>query len=147
MKTVTIRQSVKLTATPHDVYECLMDSRKHSTFTGCPAKISRKVGGNFTAMESLRGKNVELMPGQKIVQTWQCDYDGWPKNHFSTLTIRLRPTENGTRLDFVQNDVPAVCFTGIREAWLKYYWQPLKKLFRQKDGATASSSEARPAHA
>jgi uncharacterized protein YndB with AHSA1/START domain len=100
MKTKTIRQSVTFPASPHDVYEALMDSKKHAKFTGCAAKISRKVGGRFTAMESLRGRNVELVPDQKIVQSWQCDIEEWPKSQRSTLTIRLKPTaqRHATRL-------------------------------------------------
>lgn len=34
-------------ATPHEVYEALMDSRTHGRLTGGPARISRKVGGRF----------------------------------------------------------------------------------------------------
>lgn len=32
--TKTIEQSVTFNASPHDVYEALMDSEKHSQFTG-----------------------------------------------------------------------------------------------------------------
>ena len=45
----TIRQSVTFKATPHAVYEALMDSRKHARFTGDAASISRKVGGTRLA--------------------------------------------------------------------------------------------------
>jgi uncharacterized protein YndB with AHSA1/START domain len=138
-KTETIQQSVTLPASPHDVYEALLDSKKHSKFTGCAAKISREVGGTFSAMESLRGKNLELVPDQKIVQTWQCDIEGWPKCHFSTLTIRLKPTVGGTRLDFEQIHVPSTCGQKISEAWLKYYWQPLKSLLNNPGTSRASS--------
>jgi activator of HSP90 ATPase len=132
MRTKAIHQVVTIEAPPSEVYDSLMDSKRHSQLTGCTAKISRKVGGSFTAMESLRGKNLELVPDRKIVQTWQCDYDGWPSNHFSTLTIRLKPAEGSTRLDLDQVGVPAQCVKGIREAWHKYYWRPLKKMLRQK---------------
>jgi len=128
VKTGTIRQSVTFGASPDDVYEAIMDSRKHSQFTGCAAKISPRVGGSFTAMDSLRGKNVELRPGRKIVQTWQCDLDGWPKAHFSVLTITLRPVRSGTRLDFKQAHVPADCARKIAASWTKYYWRPLKRM-------------------
>jgi len=132
MRTKTIHQVVIIQAPPSEVYESLMDSERHSQFTGCTAKISREVGGNFTAMESLRGTNIELVPDQKIVQTWQCDYEGWPRDHFSTLTIRLEPMEGGTLLEFTQTEVPAPCFKGISEAWHKYYWHPLKKTFHRE---------------
>jgi len=43
----TIRQSVTIKASPHAVYEALMDSRKHAAFSGMPARISRKVGARL----------------------------------------------------------------------------------------------------
>jgi uncharacterized protein YndB with AHSA1/START domain len=137
MKTETIRQSVSLPASPHDVYEALLDSKKRSRFTGCIAKISRKVGGTFRAMESLRGRNVELIPDQKIVQTWRCDIEGWPKDHFSTLTILLKPTASGTQLNFEQIAVPAACVHWIAKASLENYWQPLEAMLRRSPSATA----------
>jgi activator of HSP90 ATPase len=123
-------------ASPHEVYEALMDSEKHSRFTGCRAKISRKVGGSFTAKDSLRGRDLQLVIDRKIVQTWQCDYDGWPGSHFSSLTIRLKPVPGGTRLEFEQNELPAACCKAISEAWHKYYWQPLKKMLRREAAKT-----------
>ncbi|MGO9139449.1 MAG: hypothetical protein ACLP9S_16040 [Syntrophales bacterium] len=48
MKTPTIRQSVTFKVKSHDVYEALMDSRKHAKFSGEKASISRKGGGKFT---------------------------------------------------------------------------------------------------
>src|SRR5687768_9714065 len=67
LKTKTIHQVVTIQAPPSEVYESLMDSKRHSQFTGCAAKISRRIGGSFTTMASLRGKNVELVPNEKIV--------------------------------------------------------------------------------
>ena len=34
METKTIRQTITFKAPPHDIYEALMDSRKHAKFTG-----------------------------------------------------------------------------------------------------------------
>ena len=45
MKTKTLHQTVKFKASPTQVYEMLMDSRKHRSLSGMPAKISRKFGG------------------------------------------------------------------------------------------------------
>jgi hypothetical protein len=42
----------------------LMDSKKHQSLSGQPAKISRKVGGKFTAWGShISGFNLALKPG------------------------------------------------------------------------------------
>ncbi|MBE3119725.1 MAG: hypothetical protein IMZ50_13355 [Candidatus Atribacteria bacterium] len=40
-----INQTVTFKVTPHDIYETLMDSKKHAAFTGGKASISRAVGG------------------------------------------------------------------------------------------------------
>ena len=43
--TTTIRQTVTFNASPHDVYEMIMDSKKHESLSGEKASISREVGG------------------------------------------------------------------------------------------------------
>jgi uncharacterized protein YndB with AHSA1/START domain len=135
MRTSTINQIVIIEAAPSEVYEAWMDSERHSQFTGRLANISREIGGSFTAMDSLRGNNVELVPGKKIVQTWQCDYDGWPSDHFSVLTIQLSPIAGGTALEFEQTGVPLACLKGIHDAWHKHYWLPLKRMFQEEAAA------------
>jgi len=48
--TSVIEQSVSFPKVdPADLYELFMDSAKHSAATGMPAKISRKVGGKWSA--------------------------------------------------------------------------------------------------
>jgi uncharacterized protein YndB with AHSA1/START domain len=71
MKMRNIRQSVTIKATPHDVNEALMDSRKHSKFTGAKARMSRKMGGKFTVFGSyIQGMNLDVVPNKRIVQAW-----------------------------------------------------------------------------
>ncbi len=93
MKTKTVRQSVTFKATAHDVYETLMDSRKHARFTQAKARISRKVGGKICAYDGyIDGTNLELIPDAKIVQSWRGS--DWPEGHYSRATFclkKLRP--------------------------------------------------------
>jgi uncharacterized protein YndB with AHSA1/START domain len=66
----TIQQSVTLKVSPHEVYEALMDSRKHSKFTGEEASISREVGGKFSAYgDYITGVNLELVQPQQYKTT------------------------------------------------------------------------------
>jgi hypothetical protein len=67
MQTKTLQQAVTFKASPREVYDMLMDSKKHRSLSGEPAKISKKVGGKFTAWGShLSGINLVLKPGKKI---------------------------------------------------------------------------------
>ena len=69
MRTRTLQQTVTFKASPHQVYDMLMNSKKHQSLSGEPAKISRKVGGKFTAWGShISGINLVLKPSKKIVQ-------------------------------------------------------------------------------
>jgi len=126
----TIEQTVTFKATPREVYEALMDSRKHSQFTAAQANISRNVGGEFTAYDGgIRGKNQELVPHTKIVQSWLCRADGWPQDHFSELTITLRAVKGGTRLRLIQTDVPDAAYDICTHGWREAYWEKMKAAF------------------
>src|ERR1700733_8228191 len=48
IKTRSIKQITIFKASPEEVYKTLMDSKRHSAFSGGKAKMSRKVGGTFT---------------------------------------------------------------------------------------------------
>jgi activator of HSP90 ATPase len=124
-----IRQTVTFGATPHEVYEALMDSRKHAQFTGDEASISRKVGGKISAYGGyITGTNLEMAPDQKIVQAWHAA--DWPEGHFSRVTFQLTPVRNGTRLTFTHSGVPAEQYESIKQGWIDNYWKPMKAMLR-----------------
>ena len=134
----TIRQTVTFTAKPLDVYEALMDSRAHSAFTGSAARISPRVGGRFTAYDGYaEGRNLELIPGRKIVQSWRAS--DWPDGHYSTVTFALARAGTGAKLTFTQTEVPDDQVASVRQGWVEFYWEPLKALF-----ATAATRSSRP---
>ena len=127
MKVKSIRQSATFDASPHAVYEMLMDSRQHSKFTGSKASISRKVGGKFTAFGGgLEGTHLELVPDKAIVQTWRAN--DWPAGHYSKATFRLTKVKSGTRLNFTQSGVPVEHYAGISDGWRKFYWVRMKAM-------------------
>src|SRR5215471_2669507 len=82
MQTKTLQQTVTFKASPQEVYDVLMNSKKHRSLSGESAKISKKVGGKFTAWSGhLSGINLVLKPGKKIVQAWRAT--GWWPDHYS----------------------------------------------------------------
>jgi activator of HSP90 ATPase len=129
METKTIKQSATFDASPHTVYELLMDSKKHSVLMGDEAKISRKIGGKFNVGGYIEGVNLELIPDEKIVQTWR--YEDWPKGHFSRATFLLQALDGKTRLTFTQSGVPATFYEDIKQGWIDYYWTPMKEMLRK----------------
>ena len=70
MKTVSVNQTVVIKGTsPHDLYEILMDSKKHAKLVNSTAEISREKGGKFKVYDGyISGTNLELIADTKIVQ-------------------------------------------------------------------------------
>lgn len=126
-----IMQKVLFPVPPIAVYELLMDSEKHSEFTGAAAAINPRVGGMFTAYDGyISGTNKQLVPGKKIVQEWQAA--DWPAGATSTATFELKKTKEGTLLLFTQTGVPSRFRQEISDGWYEHYWDKMKAALQQK---------------
>jgi activator of HSP90 ATPase len=129
-----IHQTVTFKASPHAVYEALMDSKKHAAFTGGKARISRLVGGVIMAYDDyIAGKNVELVPDRKIVQDWRAV--DWPEGYYSRVVFGFTAIPEGTRLDFIHTDVPDGTEEEFTQGWIDNYWEPLKMYLEKASGA------------
>jgi activator of HSP90 ATPase len=119
MKTKDIQQKVIFKAAIHDVYEALMDSRKHARFSGAPARMSRKTGGTFSAYDGyVTGVNIELVPDTWIVQAWRSS--DWSEDCYSLVVYSLKMVKGGTRLEFTQIGVPAKEYKGVNAGWVSF---------------------------
>ena len=129
----TIHLSIIIKATPHEIYEALMDSEKHAVFTGSKAKMSREVGGSISAYDGyITGKNVELISDRKIVQDWRAV--DWPEGHYSQVTFELNPVSEGTRIEFTHINLPDNTEEEFAQGWVENYWKPMKEYFEKKRG-------------
>jgi uncharacterized protein YndB with AHSA1/START domain len=140
----TIEQTVFFEATPEYVYDALLDPKKHTEFTGSPAKTSAKKGATFTAWEGyITGKNVELVKGKKIVQQWKTTE--FPEDYpFSILVLTLTPKKGGTELKMVHSKVPAEQVAEYTGGWKSAYWVPLGEYLTKKPRSTPAKKKARP---
>jgi activator of HSP90 ATPase len=127
----TIRQSATIRgATPHDIYETIMDSKKHTKLSRQPTTVSRRVGGAFKVGHDLEGKHLVLTKDKRIVQTWRAN--NWPKGTYSRATFALARTTGGTRVTFTQTGVPSEFYGETATGWRVYYWTPLRNQFGAK---------------
>jgi uncharacterized protein YndB with AHSA1/START domain len=116
-------------ATPKAIYDAWLDSHGHTQMTGGDAEMSGEVGGSFTAWDGyISGKNLELMPHTRIVQSWRTtrftnqDAD-------SKITVTLAPAADGTILTLVHSNVPDG-HTGYQEGgWQTHYFAPMQRHF------------------
>ena len=131
MGTKIIRQSVTFKAKPHEIYEVLMDADKHSRLTGSIVQIDKNVGSEFIVYGGdIKGINLELVPNQKIVQSWR--FNDWPEGHYSKVTFSIKEVPDGTHLAFTQTGVPDRFYEDIKQGWKDYYWEPMKEMLRKE---------------
>jgi activator of HSP90 ATPase len=119
----SFKQQVTFNTTPEELYEQIMDAKKHAKFTRHKTTMSRKVGGEFSLFDgSAYGKNIELISGRKIVQTWRMKQDTWPEDVMSEITFDFQPAgKNKTKLVFTQRNIPANVADEFKQGWKDYY--------------------------
>ena len=131
-KVAIIKQKIILQALPNEIYNALLDPRKHSAFTGSKATGKAEVGAEFTAWEGyILGKNLELERGKRVVQEWVTSE--WPEGYPpSKLEFTLKEVDGKTELTMVHSDIPADQKDELNQGWIDYYWKPLKKYFEKR---------------
>lgn len=129
--TITVKQTIFIPAKSTEVYDALMDPKKHSAFTGSKATCQAKVGGKFTAWDGyVSGKNLKLQKGERVIQEWKTIE--WPRNYPPSILLFTFKKKSGTELTMVQSKVPAKQANSYRQGWKDAYWNPLKKYFEKK---------------
>ena len=104
-KSITIHQEIDFNTSPQPLYEALLDANQFTAFSGRPAEINREVGGAFSLFGGhIIGRNVELLPNQRIIQAWRVVT--WPEGVYSIAKFELKPHRSGTRLVFDHTGFP-----------------------------------------
>ena len=93
--------------------------------------ISREAGGAFSAFDGyITGRNVELVPNQRIVQAWRAG--SWDAGVYSIVRFELKPQGSGTRLIMDHDGFPEGARESLESGWKEHYWQPLSKYLDSK---------------
>jgi uncharacterized protein YndB with AHSA1/START domain len=113
---------------PQEVYDAWLDSKQHSKMTGSKAKVSAKVGEEFSAWDGyISGKNLELEPGKRIVQAWRTT-EFADDDEDSQIEIIFKPAKEGTKLILRHTKLPPHGEI-YEQGWVDSYFDPMKKYF------------------
>ena len=121
--------SAFIPALPLAVYLAWLDGTKHSEMTGAEAHCEPAPGAAFDAWDGyIRGTNVELEPGRRIVQRWRtAEFPGDAPD--SLVEIALAPEGNGTRLTLIHTNIPQGQGHLYQEGWQDHYFRPMQEYF------------------
>lgn len=125
MKT-SLHQELAFDAPPHRVFHVLVDSKEFAAMTGLDATIDPAAGGAFKTFGGIiEGRNIEIIPDQRLVQAWRPAY--WDAGVYSMVHFELKAAGAGTALVLDHTGFPAGDFDHLDPGWHTRYWNPLKK--------------------
>lgn len=127
---MNIHQEVTINASPAEVYGVLTGSAQFAKMTGGrAADISTEAGGAASMFGGdIRARNVELVPGKRVVQAWRSK--AWPDGVYSIVRFELSPApqDKGTKLVFDQAGHPEEAQQMLEGGWSKMYWEPMNAM-------------------
>ena len=122
----SLHQEIDLKAAPQRVFDILLDAKQFTAFTGMSAEIDPKPGGSFKTFSGMiEGRNVEILPGQRIVQAWRPA--AWDTGIYSIVHFELKAQGVATLLILDHTGFPEGDYDHLDSGWYERYWNPLKK--------------------
>jgi activator of HSP90 ATPase len=122
----SIHYEIEFKASPQRLYDAIMDQKQFTAFSGMPATIDAQAGGAVSMFGGLiEGRNVELIPGRRIVQAWRPSH--WDPGIYSIVHFEIKPRVQESTLIFDHTSFPAGEYDHLDWGWKNHYWEPLKK--------------------
>src|SRR3954452_7852171 len=123
---MSIQQQVTISADPAQVYEVLADAEALSALSGMTGVVGRSEGEEFSAFDGhVVGRQIELVPGERIVQTWR--FPAWEPGMYSIVRFTLVAEDGGTRFVIDQHGEPNDWHDHIDANWPTFYHTPLTR--------------------
>jgi activator of HSP90 ATPase len=123
----SLHQEIEYKATSERIYDVLLSSKDFAAFSGAPAEIDPQPGGAFSMFGGMIvGRNIELVPNQRIVQAWRPTGD-FAEGTYSLVKIALQPQGAQTKLVLDHTGFPEGHFDHFNAGWYSHYWEPLRK--------------------
>ena len=125
----TFTLTATIPASPQEIYEAWLDSLGHSEMTGGEASMSDEVGAEVSAWDGyISGRNLELIPGERIVQTWRTS-EFADEHEDSVISIVLTEVGDGTLLTLEHSNVPDDHRSYEEGGWQSNYFEPMVAYF------------------
>ncbi len=133
--TTSFEVSDIIPARPLTVFAAWLDGESHTKMTGGEATGEPVVGADFTAWDDyISGKNIELVPGVLIVQSWRTTSFA-ASDPDSQIRIELElDGEESTRITLTHTEVPEDLADGFESGWVDHYFEPMQAYFGDSGG-------------
>jgi len=120
------KKTFRINAEPSDVYAAMTNPVTIELWSGYPAVMNTEPGSEFSLWDGdITGRNIELIPGSKIVQEW---YFG-DQAEKSVVTITIIADKGDSKVTVEHNNIPDEDFNEIAEGWREYYIGAINNFF------------------
>lgn len=104
-------------ASPDEVYNLLMDSKKHSAFTGTDTEISKASKGKFTVYDGYcHGYNIELIPKKRLFKHGTLQKTAGLMTIFQFVHLSLSQVLRGQSFHFPTQEFPNINIKHLKMA-------------------------------
>jgi uncharacterized protein YndB with AHSA1/START domain len=138
---MSIHKETLIAAPPQRLFELLTSGSLFSAATGQPAEITDREGDSFSLFGGrVEGRQVELVPGQRVVQAWRfgpAHPSTWEPGLYSTVRFTLEPAGAGTRLVIDHAGIPAKWVEHISLGYPSFYQDPIVNFFAHESTPAA----------
>lgn len=123
-----IKKHYHIKASAEDIFTALTNPLTIEIWSGSPAVMQPEAGTEFSLWDGdITGLNLEIVPGNKIVQEWY--FEG--ETEKSIVTITLLQQGHETEVELLHINIPDDAFSNIVDGWDRYYFKPLKQLVEE----------------
>jgi activator of HSP90 ATPase len=127
-KRTTLHYQVDFKASSQRVYDALLDAKQFAAFSGLPAEIDPKPGGTFSLFSAqIVGRNVELVPGQRIVQAWRPA--SWEPGVYSIVRFEIKPRGSESTMVLDHTGFAEGLADHLNSGWQEHYLDTMRKYF------------------
>ena len=125
--------STEIPSTAEAIYNAWLDSETHAEMTAADSAVaSREVGAEHRAHGTyIWGKNLELIPNKKIVQSWRTAQFK-EEEEDSVIEVTFEENDGSTLVTLKHSGVPD-SETHIEQGWIDYYFEPMKAYFNSSN--------------
>jgi uncharacterized protein YndB with AHSA1/START domain len=130
-------------ASAQEIYDAWLDSLTHTEMTGAEALQSDELGADVEAWDGyISGRNLELVPGERIVQTWRTT-EFTDEHEDSIITVTLEETADGTLLTLAHANVPSDQKSYEQGGWQTHYFEPMQQYFAKRSQAAPKKAASK----
>jgi activator of HSP90 ATPase len=121
-----IQQTESISAPPSAVYELLTSSEQFAAMSGgAPASIDATEGGAISLFGGMiTGRNIELVPGERIVQAWRPN--PWDAGVYSLVRFSIEKTDDGSNVSLEHSSFPDGEGEHLAQGWHDNYWNNMR---------------------